>query len=78
MRPRESEAASLVTAQVLTITAGQETTVNFTLGDAVPPALLHHLKHNKVLHERIVLLSIVLVLNVAAHLLKERAQRGHA
>jgi len=27
--------------------------------DIAPPVLLHHLKHNKVLHERIILLSIV-------------------
>ena len=27
--------------------------------DGVPPVLLHHLKHNKVLHERVVLLSIL-------------------
>jgi KUP system potassium uptake protein len=27
--------------------------------DAVPPALLHHLKHNKSLHERVILLSII-------------------
>jgi KUP system potassium uptake protein len=27
--------------------------------EAVPPALLHHLKHNHALHERVVLLSIV-------------------
>ena len=27
--------------------------------DAVPPALLHHLKHNKALHERVILLSII-------------------
>ena len=27
--------------------------------DAVPPALLHHIKHNKSLHERVLLLSII-------------------
>ncbi len=27
--------------------------------DGAPPVLLHHLKHNKVLHERVILLSIV-------------------
>jgi KUP system potassium uptake protein len=27
--------------------------------DTVPPALLHHIKHNKCMHERVVLLSIV-------------------
>jgi KUP system potassium uptake protein len=27
--------------------------------DSVPPALLHHLKHNKSLHERVLLLSII-------------------
>jgi KUP system potassium uptake protein len=27
--------------------------------DGIPPVLLHHFKHNKVLHERVVLLSIV-------------------
>jgi KUP system potassium uptake protein len=26
--------------------------------DATPPALLHHIKHNKVLHERVVLLAV--------------------
>ena len=25
--------------------------------DVAPPVLLHHLKHNKVLHERVILLS---------------------
>ena len=29
-----------------------------TLGSA-PPVLLHHLKHNKVLHERVILMSVV-------------------
>ncbi|WEK47851.1 MAG: potassium transporter Kup [Candidatus Andeanibacterium colombiense] len=29
-----------------------------TTGDAVPPALLHNLKHNKVLHERIAVLTV--------------------
>ena len=29
-----------------------------TAGDAVPPALLHHLKHNKALHLRIVVLTV--------------------
>jgi len=28
-------------------------------GDATPPALLHNLKHNKVLHERVILLRVV-------------------
>ena len=27
--------------------------------DGIPPVLLHHLKHNKVLHEKVVLLSVV-------------------
>jgi KUP system potassium uptake protein len=27
--------------------------------DGVPPVLLHHLKHNKVLHEQVMLLSII-------------------
>ena len=27
--------------------------------DGIPPVLLHHLKHNKVLHEQVVLLSVV-------------------
>jgi KUP system potassium uptake protein len=27
--------------------------------DGVPPVMLHHLKHNKVLHEQVVLLSVV-------------------
>src|SRR6185436_13617144 len=27
--------------------------------DSVPPALLHHLKHNKSLHQRVILLSII-------------------
>jgi KUP system potassium uptake protein len=27
--------------------------------DSVPPALLHHFKHNKSLHERVILLSII-------------------
>ena len=30
-------------------------------GDGVPPILVHHLKHNKVLHERIVLLTVSIV-----------------
>ena len=29
--------------------------------DGVPPALLHNLKHNKVLHERIILLTVKIV-----------------
>ena len=27
--------------------------------DGAPPVLLHHLKHNKVLHEQVVLMSVV-------------------
>ncbi|MCQ9322532.1 KUP/HAK/KT family potassium transporter, partial [Staphylococcus aureus] len=29
--------------------------------DGVPPALLHNLKHNKVLHERVILLTVKIV-----------------
>ena len=30
-----------------------------SVGDVTPPVLLHHLKHNKVLHEKVLILSIV-------------------
>ena len=30
----------------------------FTTSDAVPPALLHNLKHNQVLHERVIILTV--------------------
>ncbi len=45
-------------------------------GDGTPPTLLHNLEHNKILHERVILLTVVTV--DGPTVAPERSRDGHA